>query len=155
MAFQQFAAEWTAFASGGVTLSFPILIVEDHAKTSAVIATLLNAIGFTDTEHATDGDKALSRLTRGGIRLVLSDYHMSPMNGLELLQRMRANDETADIPFVMVSADQDFQLMRAAAQAHVEILIKPFKADQLRQSLMRAVGRECFDEAKSAGSARP
>jgi two-component system chemotaxis response regulator CheY len=135
-------------------MAYPVLIVEDHAKTGAVIETLLKAIGFTETEQVANGEEAIARLERGDIRLVLSDYHMRPTNGLELLARMREQDHLADIPFVMVSADKDFRLMRKAAGAGVDILVKPFKADQLQQCLVRAIGREGFRNATASASAR-
>tara|TARA_R110002167_G_scaffold244516_5_gene450024 strand:- start:2755 stop:3165 length:411 start_codon:yes stop_codon:yes gene_type:complete len=136
-------------------LTFPVLIVEDHARTSAVIGTLLQAVGFTATEHVSNADQALARLKHGDMRLVLSDYHMRPMNGLQLLQRLREQEHTADIPFVMVTADKDFALMRTSAQAGIEMLVKPFKADQLRQCLLRAIGRDGFEAAVAGGAARP
>lgn len=133
-------------------MSYPVLIVEDHAKTGAVIESLLKAIGFTDIEHVANGEEAVTRLRGGNIRLVLSDYHMRPINGLELLGQMREEEALADIPFVMVSADKDFQLLRRAAGAGIEVLIKPFKAAQLRDVLHKAIGSQGLRNATAASA---
>jgi CheY-like chemotaxis protein len=130
---------------------FPVLVVEDHARTSTLIQTLLQANGFRDIEHVPSAPEALKRLRMGDIRLVLSDYHMSPMDGLELLEQIRADDMLCDTPFILVTGDDELALMRAAARAGIELLIKPFKADQLRDCLVRAVGKQGFLQAVGSG----
>lgn len=126
---------------------FSVLIVDDHNRTRELLKTLLRAIGYGDVIEAGAGEEALSRLHDTRCGLVISDFHMRPMTGLELIQRMRADDELYDTPFILISGDGDLSLVRAAAREGVDLLIKPFRPEELLAAVRRAVGAPLADPA--------
>src|SRR5207237_2453959 len=69
--------------------SMAVLVVDDFATMSRIIQTLLQQIGITQVEHARDGHSALKALRQKNFSLVISDWNMTPMSGLELLEHIR------------------------------------------------------------------
>lgn len=107
--------------------SQPILIVDDYAPMLTIIRTLLRQLGFDAVDEASDGTMALEMLRRRRYGLVISDWNMRPMNGHELLRRIRADDALEDLPFLMVTAESDTENVIAAREAGVSgYLMKPF-----------------------------
>jgi len=134
---------------------FSVLIVDDHNRTRELLKTLLRAIGYADVLEAGTGAAALSLLHDEAVGLVISDYHMRPMNGLDLVNRIRADEALFDIPFILISGDDDLALVRGAARAGVDLLIKPFRPEELLAAVHRAVGRpQAAAGAAGAGKAK-
>lgn len=107
--------------------SQPILIVDDYAPMLAIIRTLLRQLGFDAVDEASDGTMALAMLRRRRYGLVISDWNMRPMNGLDLLRRIRADDALEDLPFLMVTAESGTENVIAAREAGASgYLMKPF-----------------------------
>src|SRR5262249_42098812 len=90
-----------------VSTSMPILIVDDYNTMIRILRNLLRQLGFSNIDEASDGRTALTKLQAKDYALVISDSSMAPMTGLELLQRMRADERTAAMPFVMVANDTE------------------------------------------------
>jgi two-component system chemotaxis response regulator CheY len=117
----------------------PILIVDDYRTMLRIIRNLLTQLGFEHLEEATDGSSALARLRVGRFGLVISDWNMAPMSGLELLRQMRADPALKDLPFIMVTADRrPAEAERAGVSGY---LVKPFNADSLRSRIAGALAR--------------
>lgn len=124
-----------------VDMKMPILIVDDYKTMLRIVRNLLNKLGFTDIDEATDGTDALSKLKSKKYGLVISDWNMQPMTGYELLQKVRADDGLKSLPFVMVTAESKVENVIAARQAGVNnYIIKPFSAEVLKAKLKTVLG---------------
>ena len=76
-----------------VDLNMPVLIVDDYKTMLRIIRNLLKQIGFNNVDEATDGKAALEKMQQRKYGLVISDWNMEPMTGLELLKEVRADDK--------------------------------------------------------------
>jgi two-component system, chemotaxis family, chemotaxis protein CheY len=121
-----------------VSMSMPILIVDDYNTMIRILRNLLRQLGFTNIDEACDGSTALAKLRAKEYALVISDSSMAPMSGMELLQRVRADERTRATPFVMVGdADDESLASRAGASS---CLAKPFNAQTLKSKLVPVLG---------------
>lgn len=103
---------------------------------------LLRDLGFKRVEYATDGKSAVQKLAAARFDLVISDWNMAPMSGLELLQHIRKDRQLAAIGFVMVTGKNDPAEVAAAKAAGVDgYLLKPFNLANLEKQLARAMAR--------------
>ena len=110
----------------------PILIVDDYQAMVRIIRNLLHQLGFEQIDEAHDGEAALAKLKERAFGLVISDWNMEPMSGLELLERVRATPALKDLPFIMVTAENRDDRVARARQAGVSgYVVKPFNADTL------------------------
>jgi two-component system, chemotaxis family, chemotaxis protein CheY len=118
-----------------------ILVVDDFPTMRRIIKKLLGEIGFTDIEEAGDGTEALELIGQHEFGLVISDWNMQPMTGLDLLTRVRNNPKTCDLPFIMVTAETKPDNVLAAKQHGVNNYIaKPFDAATLRKKVETVLG---------------
>lgn len=118
-----------------------ILVVEDSVMLRRLAREMLRLDGF-DTAEAADGTEALARLNAERFDLVLSDRVMTPMDGLDLLNRMRADPALAHIPFVMMSGEQTPDAVAHVLRAGIDgFLAKPFGRDQLNRQVAAALRR--------------
>lgn len=118
-----------------------ILIVDDYRTMLRIIRNLLNELGFKNIDEATDGETALETLQCKEYDLVISDWNMEPMTGLELLKKVRADSILANIPFIMVTAEAKTENVVAAKQAGVNnYIVKPFNSATLRSKLTAVIG---------------
>jgi two-component system chemotaxis response regulator CheY len=99
--------------------SMNVLIVDDYKTMLRIIRNLLKQIEFNNVEEATDGADALAKLRAGNFGLVISDWNMVPMTGLQLLQEVRADARLKSTPFIMVTAESKTENVVAAKQAGV------------------------------------
>ena len=81
-----------------------ILIVDDYNTMLRIMRNLLRQLDFLNIEEATDGEQALSHLRRTPFDLIISDWNMLPMTGLELLRNVRSDEKLRRIPFIMVTS---------------------------------------------------
>ena len=111
-----------------VKASIKILVAAEFAASRKVLVYTLEQLGFDNMEEVTDGYSALVRLKSALFELVITDWEMSKMSGLQLLQQIRADPELKQIPVLMVSEDTNPQNIVAATKAGVNAyLIKPFE----------------------------
>ena len=117
--------------------SIPVLVVDDYKTMVMVIVNLLREIGFKDIETAAHGEQAMEKIAEKKFELIISDWNMEPMNGLELLKRVRASDGyLRTIPFILVTAESKPENIVEAKKAGVNnYIVKPFTADTLRQKV--------------------
>ena len=119
-----------------VDLTMPILIVDDHKTMVRIIRNLLSQLGFNNIDEANDGETALAKLQDRKHGLIISDWNMKPMTGYDLLQKVRADNQLADIPFIIVTAESATENVIAAKKAGVNnYLLKPFSAAALRSKI--------------------
>ncbi len=116
--------------------SLKFLVVDDFSTMRRIVRNLLKELGFTNVEEAEDGAVALSKLRQGGFEVVVSDWNMPNMDGLTLLQSMRADAELKSLPFLMITAEAKKENIAAAVQAGASSCIaKPFTAATLQEKL--------------------
>lgn len=115
-----------------------ILIVDDFATMRKVIRNLLKQLGYENIVEAEDGVAALRILRSQKIDLVISDWNMPNMTGLELLKEVRADGELKATPFLMVTAEALQDNVIAAVKAGVSnYIVKPFTAEVLNEKIAK------------------
>ena len=124
-----------------VDLQMPLLIVDDYKTMLRIIRNLLKQLGFTNVDEAVDGSSALTKMRDKGYGLVISDWNMEPMTGLQLLREVRADASLKETPFVMITAESKTENVVAAKQAGVDnYIVKPFNAETLKKKLVSVIG---------------
>lgn len=119
-----------------------ILIVDDFSTMRRIVKNLLNDLGFTNTAEADDGTTALVELGKGHFDLIITDWNMPGMPGIELLKTVRATPAISKIPVLMVTAESKREQIIEAAQAGVNgYVIKPFTAATLEDKLSKIFER--------------
>lgn len=112
------------------------LVVDDFSTMRRIVRNLLKEHGFTNVTEAEDGQLALNRLRLGGIQFVVTDWNMPNMDGLKLLQEIRANPTLSHLPVLMVTAEAKKENIVAAAQAGADgYIVKPFTSATLKEKL--------------------
>jgi two-component system, chemotaxis family, chemotaxis protein CheY len=119
-----------------------ILIVDDYNTMLRIIKNLLKQLGFNNVDEASDGTMALEKIKAKKYGLVISDWNMEPMTGLELLKQVRgSNDNYANVPFIMVTAESKTENVIMAKQAGVNnYIVKPFNAETLKTKIAAVLG---------------
>ncbi len=124
-----------------VDMNMQILIVDDYKTMLRIIRNLLKQLGFNNVDEATDGSDALSKLRAKDYGLVISDWNMEPMTGIQLLREVRADEKMRDMPFIMITAESKTENVIAAKEAGVSnYIVKPFNAATLKTKLTSVIG---------------
>ncbi len=124
-----------------VDVNMKVLVVDDYKTMVRIIRNLLKQLNFNNVDEASDGSGALRKLREGKFDLVISDWNMEPMTGLQLLKEVRSDDKLKDIPFIMVTAESKTENVIAAKQAGVSnYIVKPFNAATLKAKLTGVLG---------------
>ncbi len=122
-------------------LNMKVLIVDDFATMRRILRNILKQIGFTNISEADDGKTGLKALQKEKFDLVLCDWNMPEMPGIDLLRAVRSDDALKDIPFVMVTAEAQKNNIVEAVQAGVSnYVIKPFTAETVSEKLKKVFG---------------
>jgi len=118
-----------------------ILIVDDYKTMLRIIRNLLKQLGFDNVDEATDGSEALQKLRDKSYGLVISDWNMEPMTGLQLLREVRKDVKLKTVPFIMITAESKTDNVVAAKEAGVNnYIVKPFNAATLKTKLETVIG---------------
>ncbi len=119
-----------------------VLIVDDYNTMLRIIKNLLKQLGFNNVDEATDGSAAYEKVKSKQYGLIISDWNMEPMTGLDLLKQIRASGESfKDTPFIMVTAESKTENVIAAKQAGVNnYIVKPFNAETLKTKISSVLG---------------
>ncbi len=113
-----------------------ILIVDDFSTMRSIIKNLLRELSFNNTSEADDGQSALPMLESGDFDFLVTDWSMPEMDGLTLLKTIRADEELADMPVLMVTAEAKREQIVVAAEAGVNgYIVKPFTAATLKDKI--------------------
>lgn len=122
-------------------LNMDVLIVDDFATMRRILKNILRQIGFTNIYEADHGKSALNMLKKQKFDLILCDWNMPEMSGLELLNEIRSDNELKDTPFVMVTAEAQKNNIIEAVQAGVSnYVVKPFTAETISGKLKKVFG---------------
>jgi len=126
-----------------VDMNMNVLIVDDYNTMLRIIKNLLKQLGFKNIDEATDGAMAYEKLKSKDYGLVISDWNMEPITGIEFLKRVRGDDGTKyqKTPFIMVTAESKTENVIAAKQAGVDnYIVMPFNAETLKQKIVSVIG---------------
>ena len=120
----------------------PVLVVDDYATMTRIISNLLRQLGFSNIDATTDGGTALRMMDEHMYGLLVSDWNMDPVTGLDLVKAIRTNEKLNDTPFVMVTAEAKPENVIVAKLAGVDsYIVKPFNAETLKRKLSSVLGR--------------
>ncbi len=124
-----------------VDMNMNVLIVDDYKTMLRILRNLLKQLNFNNVEEATDGTMAMEVLGQKDFGLIISDWNMEPMTGIQLLRLVRADDKLKHLPFVMITAESKSENVIAAKEAGVSnYIVKPFNAATLRSKLVSVLG---------------
>ena len=113
-----------------------VLVVDDFPTMRRIVKNLLKQLGFENIDEAENGEDALRKLKSGEYGLVVSDWNMPVMEGLELLKHIRNDPQLKDIPFLMVTAEAEKEKVIEAIKAGVDnYIVKPFTGEVLKEKL--------------------
>ncbi len=120
--------------------AFKILVVDDNPTILKLLCQSLEKCGEVTT--AADGADALQKATEIQPDLIISDYSMPRMNGLELLENLRGRDETSQIPFVFLASQKDIdERLRTIEEGVEDYLVKPFFVQELSRQVRHITAR--------------
>ncbi len=115
-----------------------VLVADDSGIMRKIIIRSLNSVGVTDIAEAADGQEAIAVFKANAIDLILTDWNMPNMSGLELVEAIRATG--SNVPIILVTTEAQKTQVIAAIQAGVnDYLTKPFESDDLRAKLDKFV----------------
>jgi len=113
-----------------------VLVVDDAATMRRIVRSLLRELGIKNVREAEDGEMALEDLKRQRADLVVSDWAMPKMTGIELLRAIRQDDALKETPVLMVTAESKKENIMEAVQAGVSnYIVKPFNSKTLEEKL--------------------
>jgi len=125
-----------------VDLNMPVLVVDDFPTMVRIISKLLRQLGFSNIDSAADGSQAFQLMNQRDYGLVISDWNMEPVTGLDLVKAVRSDEKLSDTPFIMVTAESKPENVIVAKLAGVNsYIVKPFNADTLRMKLSGVLGK--------------
>jgi len=131
-------------------MSYSILIVDDSLPMRSVIKKTLKAAGYGNSEllEAANGEEALALMKKSWIDMVLTDYNMPVMNGLEFIKTLKADDLSKEIPVVVISTEGNEskikEFMDCGAAGYIT---KPFTAEAIRDLIVTILGEVDYEDA--------
>jgi two-component system chemotaxis response regulator CheY len=125
-----------------VDMNIDILIVDDYTTMLRIIKNLLKQLGFSNIDEATDGTMAYAMVQKKSYALIISDWNMEPMTGIDFLKKIRASGKDFQkTPFIMITAESKTENVIAAKQAGVNnYIVKPFNAETLKTKIQAVLG---------------
>ncbi len=124
-----------------VDKDMPILIVDDYKTMLRIIRNLLKQLDFNNVDEALDGGAALEKLREKKYGLIISDWNMEPMTGIQLLKEVRSDKAFRKMPFIMITAESKTENVVIAKEAGVSnYIVKPFNAATLKSKLVGVLG---------------
>ncbi len=118
-----------------------VMIADDQQTSRLLIRSALSDIGITNVAMAKDGEEAFQMLTKAPVHLVVSDYHMPKMNGVELLRAVRAHGPTQKSAFFLLTGVEDKEFLQLAMSLKVNnYLKKPVSVPELKKKIEAVFG---------------
>jgi two-component system, chemotaxis family, chemotaxis protein CheY len=130
-------------------MPYSILIVDDSLPMRSVIKRTFKAAGYgnSDFQEAANGKEALELMKNGWIDIVMTDYNMPVMNGLELIQTLKKDDILKDIPVVVVSTEgHEAKIKEFMDSGAAGYITKPFTPETIRDLIHTILGETSYDE---------
>jgi len=119
-----------------------VLVVDDMATSRGLITQALDALGIANVATASDGTSALASMAARPVHLVISDYNMPEMDGLKLLQAIRANPATQKTGFLLITGRADATIIdQGRGLGMNNYLKKPFTPDDIKGAIEAVFGR--------------
>ena len=115
-----------------------VIVVDDSSVMRQIIKNNLKQLGFEQSNvvDAEDGEQALKKINEDTIDLVISDWNMPRMTGIDFLKAIRADGAMKELPFLMVTSEADKEKIIEAVQAGVnQYIVKPFNTTQLEEKI--------------------
>ena len=120
--------------------SIKVLVVDDFATMRRIVKGVLKQLGFNNIIEAEDGSLALDELKKEEIGLIVSDWNMPNMTGLDLLKAVRADERLKGTPFIMVTAEGLKASIAEMKNAGVTTyILKPYTFDTFKEEVERAL----------------
>lgn len=131
-----------------MTTEHRVLIVDDLDGTREILREMLVELGFKEVIEACSGKEALQLLAKGSVDLIISDYEMGEVSGMELLKQVKSHPEHSQIPFVMVSSQYEPTIMQKALKEGASIYIaKPLRLNTLEQKIFPLLRNEADSDS--------
>jgi two-component system chemotaxis response regulator CheY len=119
-----------------------VMIVDDIPGTRDIMKDMLEEMGFKRIVEASDGSEALEMLKADGAQLIICDYMMKDMSGLDLLNQIRNHPYLVDVPFIVVSAVGDVPVIETALELGAsDYIVKPLSYQLLRRKITDVLRR--------------
>jgi len=123
-------------------IALKVLVVDDQTSVRKMTRMNLEEIGIRHIHEAENGRQGLETASLQPIDLIISDYNMPEMDGLDFLRAVRGHPTVRKVPFILLTGRGDKELVVKAAQAGVNnYLVKPFTAAILRQKIEQVIGK--------------
>lgn len=124
-----------------IDTSIKVLVVDDFATMRRIVKGVLKQLGFNSIVEAEDGTNALDTLKKEKVGLIVSDWNMPKMTGLDLLKAVRGDNDLKEIPFIMVTAEGQKENVVEAVKAGVSnYIVKPFTPETFNEKLEKVFG---------------
>jgi two-component system chemotaxis response regulator CheY len=118
-----------------------VLIADDQQTSRLLIRSALSDLGIPNVVMAKDGQEALDSVMKSPVHLIVSDYHMPKLNGVELLRAVRAHGPTKKAAFFLLTGAEDTAFLKLAQELHVNnYLKKPVSVPELRKKIEAVFG---------------
>jgi two-component system chemotaxis response regulator CheY len=118
------------------------LIVDDSSTMRRIIINTLNKLGHQDFLEAANGREGIDRLNGGGIDMIITDWNMPEMNGIEFIKAVRSTSNAKDVPVLMVTTnaakDDIVEALRAGVNNYV---VKPFTPETIKEKIDAVLAR--------------
>jgi two-component system chemotaxis response regulator CheY len=116
-------------------------VVDDQLTMRSLVQAALNTLGIRDVRLFSDATEALEKLRANPVHILISDFNMPGMDGLELLRVLRTDPQCAKVAFILLTGRADKELVQRAVQLGANnYLVKPFTGAQLKQKIEQVVG---------------
>lgn len=120
-----------------------VLVVDDFPTMRRIVKNLLKQIGFENIDEAEDGVQALIKLKQTKYGLLVTDWNMPNMEGIDLLRNLRKEESLKDLPVLMVTAEAEKEKVIEAIKAGVDnYIVKPFTAETLKEKLLKVADKK-------------
>lgn len=116
------------------------LVVDDSSAMRRIVVAALTELGYRNFLEAGNGDEALAQLAAHPVDMVLCDHNMPGMTGMDLLSRLRSEERFHKLPFIMITAEANRDLVVEAVKLGVSnYIIKPFASDVLGRKIRQTL----------------
>lgn len=126
----------------GIRETIRMMVVDDMSTSRAIITQALDEIGIPNYTTENEGSAALTKLAANPVHLVLSDFNMPGMNGLELLKALRQTRATSKIGFILVTGRATQEIIQTGQALGMNNMIqKPFTTAAMKNCIEKVVGK--------------
>ena len=122
----------------GLSRDAAILIVDNLSSSAGMVRKILSDLGYTNLIETVGGQEAFNKIKSKKIDLIVSDWKISDMSGMELLEEVKQDEELKEIPFLMVlPKTQDEEIIMAVQAGVNSYILKPVTAQGLEEKIKR------------------